>query len=62
MSEKADEKDIWNGLRRAEKKIEIAALLSAAQEQETQINYIKRKIDKTPQLPFCRICAKESEM
>ena len=42
-------------------KVEIEAMLCAAQEQAIRTNYVKHKIDKTARSPFCRMCDKKSE-
>ena len=56
-----DEKEIRNWLIKADLKVEMEAMLCAAQEQAIQTNYVKHKIDKTAQLPLCRMCDKKSE-
>ena len=67
MPETTDEKETWCWLRKAELKVEIKAMLCAAQEQANKLcetirtNYVKHKIDKTAQSPLCRMCDKKSE-
>ena len=67
MPETTDEKETWCWLRKAELKVEIKAMLCAAQEQANKLcetirtNYVKHKIDKTAQSPLCRMCHKKSE-
>ena len=65
MPETTDEKETWCWLRKAELKVEIKAMLCAAQEQANKLcetirtNYVKHKIDKTAQSPLCRLCDKK---
>ena len=61
MSETTDEKETWYWLRKADLKVEIEAMLCAAQEQAIRTNYVKQKIDKTARSPFCKMCDKKSE-
>ena len=43
------QKNVWDWLRKAELKVEMEAILCAAQEQVIRTNYMKHKIDKTAQ-------------
>ena len=61
MPETTDEKEIWYWLRKADLKVKMEAMLCAAQEQAIRTNYVKHRIDKTPQSPLCRMCDKKSE-
>ena len=61
MPETTDEEEIWYWLRKADLKVKMEAMLCAAQEQAIRTNYVKRRIDKTPQSPLCRMCDKKSE-
>ena len=49
-------KQYW--LRKADLKVETEAMLCAAQEQAIRKNYVKHKIHKRAQSPFCRVCDK----
>ena len=61
MPEKTDEKETWNWLRKADLKVEMEAMLYAAQEQAIRTNCAKLKIDKTAQSTLCKMCDKKSE-
>ena len=61
MTERTDEKETLNWLRKADLKVETEAMLCAAEEQAIRTNCVKYKIDKTAQLPLCRMCEKKSE-
>ena len=61
MPETTDEKETWYWLREADLKIETETLLCGAQQQAIRRNYVKHKIENTPQLPLCRMCDKRSE-
>ena len=61
MRETTDEKETWYWLRKADLKIEPETLLCGAQQQAIRRNYVKHKIENTPQLPLCRMCDKRSE-
>ena len=61
MPETADEKETWNWLRKADLKVQMEAMLCAAQEQAILTNYVKHKVDKTAQSPLCRMYDKKSE-
>ena len=61
IQETTDEKERWYWLRKADLKVETKAMLCAAQEQTIRTNYVKHKIDKTAQSPFCRMYDKKSE-
>ena len=49
MPETTDEKETWKWIRKADLKVEIEAMLCAAQEQAIRTNYVKHKIVKTAQ-------------
>ena len=49
MPETTDEKETWKWIRKADLKVEIEAMLCAAQEQAIRMNYVKQKIVKTAQ-------------
>ena len=61
MPETTDEEETWNWLRKADLKVEMGAMLGAAQEQAIRTNDMKHKIDKTAQSPLCKMCDKKSE-
>ena len=61
MTERTDEKETLNWLRKADLKVETEAMLCAAEEQAIRTNCVKYKIDKTAQSPLCRMCEKKSE-
>ena len=61
MPETMDEKETWNWLRKTDLKVEMEAMLHAAQEQIVRTNYVKHKVDKIVQSPLCRMCDKKSE-
>ena len=61
MPETADEKETWNSLRKADLKVQMEAMLCAAQELAIRTNYVKHKVDKTAQSPLCRMYDKKSE-
>ena len=49
MPERTDEKETRKWIRKADLKVEIEAMLCAAQEQAIRTNYVKHKIVKTAQ-------------
>ena len=58
MPQITGEKETWYWLRKADLKVETEAMLCAAQEQAIRKNYVKHKIHKRAQSPFCRVCDK----
>ena len=61
MPETTDEKKTWYWLRKHDLKLETEAMLCAAQEKAIRTNYLKHKINKTPQSPLCRKCDTKTE-
>ena len=55
QTEKVDKKKTWQWLSRGE------ALLSNAMEQAIRTNYMKYYIDKTSEIPLCRMCRGKGE-
>ena len=56
-----DEKDTWLWLKKGVFKKETEGLISAAQEQASRLNWVKRMIDKEEYSPRCRMCDRENE-
>ena len=55
------DKETGNWLRKVDLKVEMEAMSYTMQEQAIQTNYVKHKIDKTTQLPLCRMYDKKNE-
>ena len=61
MQEITYTKETWNWLSKADLKVEMEAMLCAAQEQAVRTNYVKHRQIKTAQSPLCRMCDKKNE-
>ena len=51
----------WRWMRKSDFEGCTGALISSAQEQPIQTNYIKYNIDKTAESPLCRMCGTRNE-
>ena len=61
MSEEVDKELSWQWITRGDLKVQTEATIFAAQEQALRTNYVKNKIDKTPESPLCRMCGERGE-
>ena len=59
--EDKDKNNTWRWMRKSDLKGCTKALIYCAQEQSIQTNYIKCNIDKTAELPLCRMCGTRNE-
>ena len=59
MPETTDAEQTWNWLRSSALKVQTEALICAAQEQSLRNNYVKHHIDRTAELPLCRMCVEK---
>ena len=59
VSDDIDKKKMWRWLHKSDLKVQMEALICAAQEQAIRTNYIKFNIDKMAQSPLRRMCGEK---
>ena len=57
-----EDKDLsWKWLVQGDLKVQTEAIICAAQEKVLRTNHVKKKIDKTPENPLCRMCGEKGK-
>ena len=62
MPEKIDKDLPWEWLVQSDLKVQMEAMICAAQERAFRTNYIKNKTDKTSENPQCGMCGEKEEL
>ena len=61
IPESVDRERTWEWMKKGDLKVEIEALIFAAQEQALRTNAVKFNIEITKNSPLCRLCDEKSE-